>query len=132
MSQTVNYKAANTKKNKPERWTSYQNCSVNGLFYETLNGEASNDRLTDIYWAFKEVGQISVDTSFMLCSEATCDEPLKSAELTSVDYSFFDFGFEKPVAVVEEPVTPLPVVPTESSAVYFAAVATVITALMAF
>lgn len=95
-SQTLNYREANPRRERPERWISQQICTVGAMFYSTLDGEPDNDSLTNIYWAFKDQGQISIDSSFMLCDEQTCTDPLRDAELTSIEYTFFDYDFERP------------------------------------
>ena len=73
------------------------------MLYRTVDGEPSEETLTNAYWAFKNQGTISVESSFMLCEadDQTCANPSRVADPSTLDYVFSDWGFDSPESTEE-------------------------------
>ena len=58
------------------------------MFYETLNGEPTNEELSHIYWAHKNAGSLALETAFEVCSNENCNNPSDVSGLSSSTYTF--------------------------------------------
>lgn len=70
--------------------------------YGVMDGEVVDQELSDSYWSMKNSeGPVSITTGFRIWGNAASASPSRRSE-TVVPYTFFDFGLEEIIPIVED------------------------------